>query len=85
MRQLQVSLPDELLDFVETNLARGYYASSHEVVSDALRLLQMQQSAKLKWLREAFRIGLESGDAGELDIEELIAEARAKRAASGKS
>ena len=85
MRQLEVLLPDELNDLVETNLAYGYYASSSEVVSDALRLLKTQQSAKLRWLRKACRIGLESGDAGEVDIEELIAEARARRAAAGKS
>jgi antitoxin ParD1/3/4 len=85
MRQLEVLLSDELNDFVETNLARGYYASSSEVISDALRLLETQQSAKLKWLQEAYRIGVESGDAGEVDIEELIAEAHAQRAAAGKS
>ena len=85
MRQLEILLPDELNDFVETNLAHGYYASSSEVISDALRLLKTQQSAKLKWLREAYRVGLESGDAGEVDIEEVITEARARRAAAGKS
>jgi len=84
MRQVQVLLPDELNDFVETNLARGYYASASDVIGDALRLLETQQSAKLKWLQEAYRIGIESGDAGEIDIEEIIAEGKARRAAAGK-
>ena len=86
MKQLQVSLTDDLNDFVETSIASGQYASGNEVLTEGLRLLVSQQSdeAKLKWLREAYRVGIESGDAGEIDIEQLIAEARAERAAAGK-
>lgn len=86
MKQVQVSLTDDLNDFVETSVASGQYASGSEVLTEGLRLLVSQQSdeAKLKWLQEAYRIGVESGDAVEVDIEELIAEARAERAAAGK-
>lgn len=86
MKQVQVSLTDDLNDFVETSVASGQYASGNEVLTEGLRLLVSQQSdeAKLKWLREAYRVGIESGDAGEIDIEQLIAEARAERAAAGK-
>ncbi|MET0719878.1 MAG: hypothetical protein ABWY64_03420 [Tardiphaga sp.] len=51
-----------------------------------MRLLEMQQAdaAKLRWLQEAIRLGLESGDAGEVDIEDIIAEANAQRAAAGR-
>lgn len=86
MKQVQVSLTDDLNDFVETSVASGQYASGNEVLTEGLRLLVSQQSdeAKLKWLREAYRVGIKSGDAGEIDIEQLIAEARAERAAAGK-
>ncbi|MDB5654406.1 MAG: putative transcriptional regulator, CopG/Arc/MetJ DNA-binding domain [Tardiphaga sp.] len=86
MRHVQVLLPDELNDFVETNVASGQYASASDVIGDALRLLETQQSdaAKLKWLQEAYRIGIESGDACKVDIGELLAEARAERAAAGR-
>lgn len=86
MKQVQVSLTDDLNDFVEISVASGQYASGNEVLTEGLRLLVSQQSdeAKLKWLREAYRVGIESGDAGEIDIEQLIAEARAERAAAGK-
>ena len=86
MKLVQVSLPDDLSDFVETSVASGQYASGSEVISEGLRQLVLQQSdaAKLKWLQEAYRIGVESVDAVEVDIEELIAEARAERAAAGK-
>ena len=86
MKQVQVSLTDDLNDFVETSVASGQYASGNEVLTEGLRLLVSKQSdeAKLKWLREAVRIGLESGDAGEVDIEDIIAEANARRAAAVK-
>lgn len=86
MRQVQVLLTDQLNDFVETNVTSGQYASASDVIGDALRLLETQQSdaAKLKWLQEAVRIGIESGDAGEVDIEDIIAEAEARRAAKGR-
>jgi antitoxin ParD1/3/4 len=32
----------------------------------------------LQWLREAYQVGIASGDAGELDIAALKAEARSK-------
>ena len=67
-------------------MTSGQYASASDVVTEALRLLEMQQvdAAKLKWLQEAIRLGLESGDAGEVDIEDIIAEAKAQRAAAGR-
>jgi antitoxin ParD1/3/4 len=80
MKQVQVSLSDDLNDFVETSVASGQYASESEVLTEGLRLLVSRQSdeAKLKWLQEAYRIGLESGDAGQLDFEALKAEGRAR-------
>ena len=47
-------------------MTSGQYASASDVVTEALRLLEMQQAdaVKLKWLQEAIRLGLESGDAG---------------------
>ena len=75
---VEVSLPDELNELIEAKIASGRYASASDVVSDALRLLEQDDAAKLKWLREAYRVGIESGDAGELDIEVVIAEARAQ-------
>lgn len=80
---VQVSLPDELNEFIESRVASGRYASATDVISDALRLLERDDAAKLKWLREAYRIGIESGDAGEMDIEAIIDEARARRASHG--
>jgi antitoxin ParD1/3/4 len=80
MKQVQVLLSDDLNEFVETSVASGQYASDSHMISEALLLLVAQQSdeAKLKWLQEAYRIGIESGDAGELDFEAIKAEGRAR-------
>ena len=40
MATMNVSLPVEMVDFVENEVSEGGYASSSEVVRDALRLLQ---------------------------------------------
>ena len=78
MKLVQVSLPDDLNDFIETSVASGHYASGSDMISEGLRQLVAQQpdEVKLKWLQKAYRIGIESGDAGELDFEALKAEGR---------
>ncbi len=76
---INVSLTDDLGDFVQDRIASGRYASANDVVRDALRLLEQHEenARKLEWLREAYREGLESGIAGEIDFDEIRAEGRA--------
>jgi len=81
---IQVSLTDELAKFIDAEVASGRYASSSEVVQDALRLMKVMEHAEtenLRWLQEAWREGMESGDAGEIDFGELKQEARRRLAA----
>jgi len=42
------------------------------------------EAAKLKWLQEAYQNGIASGDAGELDLKAVKAEARARLARADK-
>lgn len=82
---MNVSLTDELADFVKAKVAAGRYSSSSEVVREALRMMEKaerQEAEKLRLLREAWRQGVDSGDVGELDFSELKKEARARRAAA---
>ena len=63
----------------------GRYASSSEVVREALRLMESverREAEKLGFLRKAWQEGIGSGDAGELDFAALKQEARARLAAS---
>ena len=81
---MTVSLSDELALFVESRIATGRYASSGDVVGEALRLMEMverQAADRLQSLRTAWTDGIDSGDAGEIDSIALKAEARERRAA----
>jgi antitoxin ParD1/3/4 len=71
---MNVSLTDELADFVKVKVQSGRYTSSSEVVQDALRLLEKhehEEQQKLGWLQDAWRDGLDSGEASELDLDAL--------------
>lgn len=82
---VHVSLDDDLARFVEDEVSSGRHGSSSDVLREALRLMERAgtpDAEVLRALREAWREGVDSGDAGELDFEILKAEARARFAAS---
>jgi antitoxin ParD1/3/4 len=67
MATMNVSLPVDMVDFVEREVAEGGYASSSEVVRDALRLLQHDKALeqeKLAILRREIQIGWDEAEAG---------------------
>lgn len=76
---MNVSLPDELAEFIESKVTSGLYSSSSEVVREALRLLERHdaiQAEKLRWLQKSWADGVASGDGGECDPQSVKAEAR---------
>ncbi|BBF81682.1 type II toxin-antitoxin system ParD family antitoxin [Asticcacaulis excentricus] len=78
---LNVNLTPRLEDMVREKVAGGLYNNASEVIRDALRLMEANdrfQAAKLEALREAIREGIDSGSAGELDIEAIKAKGRAR-------
>ena len=71
MAPMNVSLPADMVDFVECEVAQGGYASSSEVVREALRLLQHDKALeqeKLAILRREINIGLLDAAAGRFSI-----------------
>ncbi len=81
---LNVSLTDELVQFVKGKVDSGRYTSASEVVREALRLLEKQDSQeaeKLRWLQQAWKEGIDSGDYRPLDTEAIKAEGRKRLAA----
>ena len=79
---MNVSLSEELANFVKDKVSTGRYGSASEVVREALRLMEraeQQEAEKLELLRHAWREGVESGGAGEVDLMALKGEARARR------
>lgn len=81
---MNVSLTDDLARFVKAKVSGGRYASSSEVIREALRLLEkaeQKEAEKLDHLRKAWQDGIDSGEVGELDFTALKQEARARLAA----
>jgi antitoxin ParD1/3/4 len=87
IEQATVALPTEALESARTAVENGEYASTSEVVPDAMRLwedhraLQMQEIARL---RKAYEEGVASGSAGPLDINRIKRAARARFEATKK-
>jgi antitoxin ParD1/3/4 len=85
---MNVSLPEELANFVKDRVSTGRYGSASEVVREALRLMERTErleAEKLELLRQAWREGIESGEAAGLDLTALKAEARARFGASKRN
>ena len=77
---MNVSLTPELESFVQQKLSSGMYHSASEIVREGLRLLKEQDALKelrLLELRKEIQRGLDSGPAQALDMEAVIAEAKA--------
>lgn len=67
MATMNVSLPDDMAEFVNNEVAAGGYSSASEVVRSALRLLQHDKALeqeKLAILRREVSLGLEDAAAG---------------------
>ena len=80
-----VSLEPELVDLIKAKVESGRYASADDVVREALRLLERVERLETDRLRNAWREGVESGDAGPLDFDELRKIARAELAQRRKA
>ena len=75
---INLNLTDELADFIKSKVAAGRYASSSEVVREALRLMEQVeqlQADKLQQLRLAWQQGIDSGVVGDIDFAALKREA----------
>jgi antitoxin ParD1/3/4 len=69
MATMNVSLSNELAEFIEAQVASGAYASASEVVRDGLRLLRREQAAydeKIEILRREVGIGVDQARRGRL-------------------
>ncbi len=79
VEKLSIALTSEMAAMVRAAVASGAYASTSEVIREALRGWQMQQgqrAAAVQKLRALIQEGMDSGPARYLDIEEIKHEAR---------
>ena len=69
--------------FVRELVESGRYNSASEVLRDGLRLLEdaeVLRKVRTEELKRLIQEGLDSGDAGPLDMEDIIAEAKQLKA-----
>ena len=75
MATMNISVPDPMKDWVQTQINEGKYASSSDYVRDLIRKDQ-EEKDKLAALQAAITLGIESDDAGELDMDAIKKKAR---------
>lgn len=76
---INVSLPKELADFVEDRVRSGEFASTDDVIGEALRMFEAQSQfgdIDIGELRELWNEGIQSGNYAPLDLEAVKAEGR---------
>jgi antitoxin ParD1/3/4 len=87
MPTMNVSLPVELADFVEQEVASGDYGTASEVVRESLRMLKREKAArdeKLTILRREVGIGLAQAKEGRLSKQSISDIAESLRNGSSK-
>jgi len=74
-KNTSIILDDHFEAFIDCQITTGRYSSVREVIQASLRLLE-EREQKVGALRQALINGENSGDAGELSMEEIKSEAR---------
>ena len=77
---IAIKLPAALEKFVASQVREGRYRSREAAIIAAV-LHQKRRSEQLGWVRSEIQNGLDSGPAGELDIERTIRRGRRRLAA----
>lgn len=82
-KNTSVSLGEHFENFMNEQVQRGRYGSASEVIRSGLRLLE-EHERKVEALQQAITKGIESGHAGELDMEDIITKGKARRGQRSK-
>jgi antitoxin ParD1/3/4 len=89
MATMNVSLPAELAEFVEREVASGDYSTASEVVRDGLRILRRERALheeRLAVLKREIQLGMDDIEAGrisDLSVLDILAEVQ-KEDGAGK-
>jgi antitoxin ParD1/3/4 len=74
-KNTSISLGDHFEGFISRQIESGRYGSASEVVRASLRLLE-EHEQRINAVRQALIDGENSGDAGELNMEDIKRKAR---------
>ena len=77
MATMNVSLPDQMKEWVEAQTASGRYGNASDYVRDLIRKDQ-DRAAAFAALQAEITKGVESGVAEEFDVEEFLTEMHRK-------
>jgi antitoxin ParD1/3/4 len=80
VEKITIALTQELVSLVRQAVESGEYASTSEVIREALRdweFKRLAQQQQIEEIRRAWQEGISSGSAGVLDVEAMGREARA--------
>lgn len=80
MSAIPVQLPAELERFVTDQVKQGNYASPEAAIVAAVDR-ERRRAEQQAWLASEIQKGLDSGPAGELDMEDIIRRGKARLAA----
>jgi antitoxin ParD1/3/4 len=81
VEKVSVALTNEQVSALTAALETGEYATTSEIVREALRDWQLKRELRqedIKRLRQMWDAGVASGSAGELDMKKLREDARAR-------
>ena len=78
-----LKLPAALEEFVASQVRKGAYRSREAAIVAAV-LHQKRRSEQLAWLQSEIQKGLDSGPAGEVDINHVIRRGRRRLAARAR-
>jgi putative addiction module CopG family antidote len=81
---IAIRLPAALETFIASQVREGRYRSREAAIVAAVRHLKQQRSEQLVWLRTEIQDGLDSGPAGELNIEGTIRRGRRRLTARSR-
>ena len=77
MATMNVSMPDQMRDWVEDQTSTGLYANNSDYIRDLIRKDQIR-NRKLHSLQLAITAGMESGPSAPLDLDSIKQKARQK-------
>lgn len=77
MATMNISLPDQMRDWVEDQTSTGLYANNSDYIRDLIRKDQIRRG-KLHALQQAITAGIESGPSEPLDLSSIKRKARRK-------
>jgi antitoxin ParD1/3/4 len=70
MATMNISLPDPMRDWVQAQIEGGRYSNNSDYVRDLIRRDQ-ERADKLNALQNAITKGIESGEDGTLDMDQI--------------